>query len=216
MLFKKWLFYHFLNELELIKRVKQNTRNQKEEILLAKTHSKRIYLASYEKLVKIIYNTDMEFELRKEFGDLKVKKQMYFDEKLKTLRYLQNINYENCKIVNINYRKHIITITMNYYPWTLADIFEQDKTLANQLAIEKLPNFLIKTQRMGLVHQDLAYRNIAIDGEFGLHFIDLDAIEYGIWYPHCLNQLFFIDEQLYQKCREDICPPILIYNNNKK
>ena len=142
MLCFRWLFHYLINDPNLERKVYEDTKNQEEEILLATTYSKRIHLMPCRKLVEIIYNTNMEFECRREFGDIQIKKQVYFNKKLENLQYLQSINYENCEIINIDHHKHIITITMNYYPWTLTDIFKQNKTLANLLAIEKIPKLL--------------------------------------------------------------------------
>lgn len=181
--------------------------NFNEEIFLKSTRYKDIYLLPGGKMVKIVFNTDNEFEgqYSKIFGDTVTRKKQYFLGKLNNLQHLQEIGYEGCRIINVNHQEHVIISIMNYYHETLLDIYRRNKAEANRIALTQLPELLRKARELQLVHHDVAYRNIAVDEDKTVHLIDLDAIEQGKWYELCLIELRGMDSDVYRACVDATC-----------
>ncbi len=78
---------------------------------------------------------------------------------------------ENIKILDIDYDKHIITYSMPRYNRFLINEYETIDYFG-----DKLYNLIERTLKLGLIHNDIAFRNIVIDNEGELQWIDIDSI----------------------------------------
>lgn len=95
-----------------------------------------------------------------------------YNDIIAVLEKLSNI-YDDVKIIETNDRERTIVWRQRYYPRSLLQVYTPDW---KPKVLEFLSKSINELREHGLIHSDLAMRNIMVDDNDGMHLIDLDSI----------------------------------------
>lgn len=93
-----------------------------------------------------------------------------------SLKTLENSKLYEVRVTGVDLTGRLISWIMPAYDQSLLRLFKQDTAKWYGVIQEQLPLMLHKLTSAGFMHNDLALRNIMVDDEEKLHFIDYDSI----------------------------------------
>lgn len=100
----------------------------------------------------------------------------------KELAFLQDIQEIPMVVRLIDFDKSQNTIKLEYLPFTLEDLIKKKTlTVQNKISIlQQVSMFIIKSQDIGIVHNDLKAKNILVDYDmFSIKICDFDISKWG-------------------------------------